>query len=88
MSAERFQAAIGALAAQLVRAKGIVSLSGRAGSYSFNLVGRRATMEPLRKRPESCRLVLIGRRGRLDLEAARGRLVEAFAEMKRSGGNG
>lgn len=85
---ERFQAMISALAPSLVRAKGIVNFTGRAGSFSFNLVGRRATIEPLTRPHERCRLVLIGERGRLDLDAARGRLVETFADMSLVGRNG
>lgn len=88
VSAERFQACIEDLAEQLVRAKGIVNLSGRPGSFSFNLVGRRATMEPLTRRHKSCRLVLIGERGRLDVDAARGKLLETFADMSVVGRRG
>ncbi|MBN9308198.1 GTP-binding protein [Devosia sp.] len=86
--AERFQACIGALASQLVRAKGIVNLAEREGSFSFNLVGRRATVEPLQRRHDACRLVLIGERGRLDVEMARGLLVETFGDLSLSGPNG
>ena len=88
VGAERFQACIGGLATSLVRAKGIVNLVGRDGSYSFNLVGRRATMEPLARRHGTCRLVLIGERGRLDVAAARGVLLETFADLSPVGRNG
>ncbi|MDC9822773.1 GTP-binding protein [Devosia sp. ZB163] len=82
VGAERFQACIGRLAPQLVRAKGIVNLLDRDGSFSFNLVGRRATMEPLARLHKACRLVLIGERGRLDVEDARDVLLETFADMR------
>ncbi|HQZ13096.1 MAG TPA: GTP-binding protein [Devosia sp.] len=82
VAAERFEDCIGELAPQLVRAKGIVNFTGRnEGSFSFNLVGRRATMEPLPRRYDTCRLVLIGERGRLDAEAARARLVATFVAI-------
>jgi hypothetical protein len=77
------------LVPQLVRAKGIVNLTGHSKvSFNFNLVGRRATMEPLSRRHASCRLVLIGERGRLDVEAARLTLLETFADMSPVGRNG
>lgn len=79
---ERFQSCVETLAPRLVRAKGIVNLSGREdASFAFNLVGRRATLEPLGRRHDDCQLVFIAERGRLDADAARQLLFTTFAGM-------
>jgi G3E family GTPase len=89
VAAERFEACISALAPVLVRAKGIVNFTSMPDvSLEFHLVGRRATMQPLTRRREACSLVLIGETGRFDVEAARGRLVEAFADIGMVGRSG
>lgn len=78
-----FQTCIEALAPLLVRAKGILNLSRSADvSYSFNLVGRRASMDALQHRQDKCQLVLIGERGVFDPEAARALLFKTFADLK------
>lgn len=82
VTAAAFQSAIERLAPQLVRAKGIVNIAGRNEvSFSFNLVGRRASLEPLSRRYDACRLVLIGERAALDIAAARELLFTTFADL-------
>lgn len=78
-----FQSCIETLSPQLIRAKGILNLSGSAGgSYSFNLVGRRASMSALKYRQARCQLVLIGERGRFDADAAHVLLSKTFFDHK------
>ncbi|WAX94776.1 GTP-binding protein [Aminobacter sp. NyZ550] len=77
---ERFQAAIDRLAPKLVRAKGIVSFVERPGqSFLLQLVGRRATLQPLPKFEPDCRLVLIAEASVLDAETAHAGLAEITA---------
>lgn len=73
-----FRAAIESLAPVLSRAKGFVTLTGRPGAMLFQMVGRRATLEPGEGAAEGCRLVLIGERGAFDPEAARALILAAF----------
>lgn len=89
VSAEAFQACIETLVPSLVRAKGIINLEGQdAHSFSFNLVGRRATIEPMSRRQEDCQLVLIGEREKLDLDSARTMLIKTFADSSLVGQHG
>ena len=83
VSATGFQRCIEVLAPQLIRAKGILNLSGSGeGSYSFNLVGRRASLSALRHRQTRCQLVLIGERGKFDADAAHVLLSKTFFNHK------
>ncbi len=67
-----FQRVISQLADTLLRGKGFLSFAGGEGRMLFQLVGTRAALSPApADRPEGCKLVLIGERGRLDPEAAR-----------------
>ncbi|RAH97348.1 GTP-binding protein [Acuticoccus sediminis] len=69
---DRFQSVIQQLAPALVRAKGLLSVRGRAeGSYVFQLVGRRASLQRAPRPVEGVELVLIGRTGTFDAAAAR-----------------
>jgi G3E family GTPase len=75
LSLVRFQAVIGALEPQLVRAKGILLFHEQPGQpMLFQLAGRRATLgaaPPPTAGSGAVRLVLIAERGRLDAAAVR-----------------
>jgi G3E family GTPase len=89
VSAQAFQACIETLVPSLVRAKGIINLQGQdARSFNFNLVGRRATIEPMARRQDDCQLVLIGERGKLDLDNARTMLIKTFVDSSPVGQHG
>ncbi|MBA4789629.1 MAG: GTP-binding protein [Rhizobiales bacterium] len=63
----RFQAAIEALAPQLARAKGFLAFVERPGdAFLFQMVGRRASLEPVRRPVQGAELVLIGPRTQFD----------------------
>ena len=67
----RFQAAIEAIAPDLVRAKGFVAIRGEAGGgFVFQLVGRRAGLHKAAAPVVGVALVLIGRAGEFDPAAA------------------
>jgi cobalamin biosynthesis protein CobW len=73
-----FQAAIGRLAPQLVRAKGFVTFAGQPDRpMLFQLVGDRATLGPAPAvaRGETVRLVLIAEMGRIEPDALRAALA-------------
>ncbi|WEJ35008.1 CobW family GTP-binding protein [Devosia sp. SD17-2] len=75
----KFQGAIQRLSPQLVRAKGIINFTEQPGkSFVFQLVGKRATLEPLDKHDAISRLVLIGERSHLDAELAQRELATLF----------
>ncbi|MEZ0468310.1 GTP-binding protein [Phaeobacter sp. SYSU ZJ3003] len=69
---QSFQRVISQLADTLLRGKGFLSFAGGKGRMLFQLVGCRAALSPApADRPEGCRLVLIGERGRFDPDSAR-----------------
>lgn len=73
ISLAAFQAALSQIAPGLLRAKGYLMLHEKPGhTYLYQLAARRATFSEVAPRPDeqSCRLVLIGERGRFDREAA------------------
>lgn len=77
-----FQAAIGRLAPQLVRAKGFVTFAEQPDRpMLFQLVGERATLgpAPASLAGNAVRLVLIGEMGRIDTAAARATLAGCVA---------
>ncbi|WP_180899907.1 CobW family GTP-binding protein [Martelella soudanensis] len=70
VSLERFQSVIQHLVPVLVRAKGYVRVKGKAGTYLFQLVGRRASMAPVETQHLGSQLVFIGYAEKFDAEAA------------------
>jgi hypothetical protein len=78
-SLSRFQAVIGTLAPDLVRAKGILEFREQPGRpMLFQLAGRRAMLgaaPPAKDRQAAVRLVLIAERGQLDTASVRSMLA-------------
>lgn len=75
-----FQAAIETLAPSIIRAKGLLSFAERPDQMiEFQMVGRRATLEPRDGRAGACKLVLIGERGTFDPAEAKRLLGPALA---------
>jgi cobalamin biosynthesis protein CobW len=83
LSLPRFQAAVGTLAPQLVRAKGILEFREQPGRpMLFQLAGRRATLgaaPPARDSHAPVRLVLIAESGRIDAASVRRMLAACEA---------
>ena len=76
---DRFQAAMGELATQLIRAKGIVNFVEQPGrSFLLQMVGRRASLQPFSRCEPECRLVLIGEATIFNSEAAYTLLSDMF----------
>ncbi|MCA0275987.1 MAG: GTP-binding protein [Proteobacteria bacterium] len=76
---DRFQAAMGELATQLIRAKGIVNFVEQPGrSFLLQMVGRRASLQPFSRYEPECRLVLIGEATIFNSEAAYTLLSDMF----------
>ena len=83
MHLDRFQAAMGELASQLIRAKGIVNFVEQPGrSFLLQMVGRRASLQPFQRHEPECRLVLIGEAAVFDAEAAYSLLSDMFEAAK------
>jgi len=74
-----FQQVIGALAPDLLRAKGFLGFTARPGRVLFQMVGQRASLAPHDGGGDGCELVLIGEAARFDPERARAAL-DALAE--------
>lgn len=74
-----FQALIGRWSGRLLRAKGILNFTERPGSsFLFQLVGRRATLEPLGSTDVETRLVLIGEKQQFDTDRLHDELIFLF----------
>lgn len=74
-----FQRVMQQLAPQLLRAKGLLAVTGTPGqSLLFQMVGRRASLNPSDRVLSGCALVLIGEREAFDPETARELLTRAL----------
>lgn len=75
--AEKFQAFLEGLPAEVFRAKGILAIDGSEARHVFHLVGRRFTLDAAdAEAPPGSRLVLIGRN--LDADRLRAQLAECL----------